>query len=82
MSFLAFSVPSGGLPSTEKASDHKPQMKEREKGSTLRAGNVVLERPYICYLMASSLCVQIQVTALQSICWKNKILKPDTLAVA
>ncbi|XP_010138739.1 PREDICTED: vacuolar protein sorting-associated protein 13C, partial [Buceros rhinoceros silvestris] len=36
MSFLTFSVPSGGLPSTDKASDHKPQMKEQEKGSTLR----------------------------------------------
>ncbi|KAM9640422.1 intermembrane lipid transfer protein VPS13C isoform 2-T2 [Morphnus guianensis] len=36
MSFLTFSVPSGGLPSTGKASDHKPQMKEQEKGSTLR----------------------------------------------
>uniref|UniRef100_A0A663E1R8 Vacuolar protein sorting 13 homolog C n=1 Tax=Aquila chrysaetos chrysaetos TaxID=223781 RepID=A0A663E1R8_AQUCH len=33
MSFLTFSVPSGGLPSTGKASDHKPQMKEQEKGS-------------------------------------------------
>ncbi|OWK58884.1 intermembrane lipid transfer protein VPS13C isoform X1 [Lonchura striata] len=36
MSFLTFSVPSGGLPSTDKSSDHKPQMKEQEKGSTLR----------------------------------------------
>uniref|UniRef100_A0A8C0B8T1 Vacuolar protein sorting 13 homolog C n=1 Tax=Buteo japonicus TaxID=224669 RepID=A0A8C0B8T1_9AVES len=36
MSFLTFSVPSGGLPSTGKASDYKPQMKEQEKGSTLR----------------------------------------------
>uniref|UniRef100_A0A8B9RS28 Vacuolar protein sorting 13 homolog C n=1 Tax=Accipiter nisus TaxID=211598 RepID=A0A8B9RS28_9AVES len=33
MSFLTFSVPSGGLPSTGKASDYKPQMKEQEKGS-------------------------------------------------
>ncbi|XP_058667729.1 intermembrane lipid transfer protein VPS13C [Ammospiza caudacuta] len=36
MSFLTFSVPSSGLPSTEKSSEHKPQMKEQEKGSTLR----------------------------------------------
>uniref|UniRef100_A0A8C3JPH8 Vacuolar protein sorting 13 homolog C n=1 Tax=Calidris pygmaea TaxID=425635 RepID=A0A8C3JPH8_9CHAR len=36
MSFLTFSVPSGGLPSTDKASDHKPQIKEQEKGSALR----------------------------------------------
>ncbi|XP_068000131.1 intermembrane lipid transfer protein VPS13C isoform X2 [Melanerpes formicivorus] len=35
MSFLTFSVPLGGLPSTDKASDHKPQIKEQEKGSTL-----------------------------------------------
>ncbi|XP_074405827.1 intermembrane lipid transfer protein VPS13C isoform X1 [Zonotrichia albicollis] len=36
MGFLTFSVPSGGLPSAEKFSEHKPQMKEQEKGSTLR----------------------------------------------
>ncbi|XP_051484024.1 intermembrane lipid transfer protein VPS13C isoform X2 [Apus apus] len=36
MSFVTFSVPSGGLPSTDKASAHKPQIKEQEKGSTLR----------------------------------------------
>ncbi|XP_071298117.1 intermembrane lipid transfer protein VPS13C isoform X1 [Agelaius tricolor] len=36
MSFLTFSVPSGALPSTEKSSEHKPPMKEQEKGSTLR----------------------------------------------
>ncbi|XP_014800036.1 PREDICTED: vacuolar protein sorting-associated protein 13C isoform X3 [Calidris pugnax] len=36
MSFLTFSVPSGGLPGTDKASDHKPQIKEQEKGSALR----------------------------------------------
>uniref|UniRef100_A0A8U8C327 Uncharacterized protein n=1 Tax=Geospiza parvula TaxID=87175 RepID=A0A8U8C327_GEOPR len=33
MSFLTFSVPSGGLPSTEKSSEHKPHMKEQEKGT-------------------------------------------------
>ncbi|NWH59236.1 VP13C protein, partial [Geococcyx californianus] len=36
MSFLTFSIPSGGLPSTDKASDHKPQIKEQEKGISLR----------------------------------------------
>ncbi|XP_032555500.1 vacuolar protein sorting-associated protein 13C isoform X1 [Chiroxiphia lanceolata] len=36
LSFLTFSVPSGGLPSAEKSSDHKPQTKEEEKGSALR----------------------------------------------
>uniref|UniRef100_A0A8C0VLA5 Vacuolar protein sorting 13 homolog C n=1 Tax=Cyanistes caeruleus TaxID=156563 RepID=A0A8C0VLA5_CYACU len=44
MSFLTFRVPSGGLPSTDKSSDHKPQMKEQEKGSTFRPGSVILER--------------------------------------
>uniref|UniRef100_A0A663E2D0 Vacuolar protein sorting 13 homolog C n=1 Tax=Aquila chrysaetos chrysaetos TaxID=223781 RepID=A0A663E2D0_AQUCH len=53
MSFLTFSVPSGGLPSTGKASDHKPQMKEQEKGSTLRPGKAVLERPCFFCLTAS-----------------------------
>lgn len=75
MSFLTFSVPSGGLPSIDKASDHKPQVKEQEKGSTLRPGNTVLERPYFSCLIASSLWFQripFQVTALQSIWWKNK----------
>lgn len=75
MSFLTFSVPSGGLPSTGKASDYKPQMKEQEKGSTLRPGNAVLERPCFCCLTASSLWFQripFQVAALQSIWWKNK----------
>uniref|UniRef100_A0A672USM2 Vacuolar protein sorting 13 homolog C n=1 Tax=Strigops habroptila TaxID=2489341 RepID=A0A672USM2_STRHB len=36
MSFLTFSVPSGGLPNTDKPSYPKPQIKEQEKGSTLR----------------------------------------------
>lgn len=45
MSFLTFSVPSGGLPSTDKASDQKPQIKEQEKGTTLNQGTPVLERP-------------------------------------
>ncbi|NXQ30935.1 VP13C protein, partial [Alaudala cheleensis] len=36
LSFLTFSVPSGGLPSTDKSAEHKPQVKEQEKGSTLR----------------------------------------------
>ncbi|NXU49115.1 VP13C protein, partial [Turnix velox] len=36
MSFLTLSIPSSGLPSTDKASDHKPQIKEQEKASTLR----------------------------------------------
>uniref|UniRef100_A0A663E1W2 Vacuolar protein sorting 13 homolog C n=1 Tax=Aquila chrysaetos chrysaetos TaxID=223781 RepID=A0A663E1W2_AQUCH len=39
MSFLTFSVPSGGLPSTGKASDHKPQMKEQEKGMSSNAAH-------------------------------------------
>ncbi|XP_064373577.1 intermembrane lipid transfer protein VPS13C isoform X2 [Dromaius novaehollandiae] len=34
MSFLAFSVPSGGLSNIDKASDHKPQVEQKE--STLR----------------------------------------------
>ncbi|XP_064013497.1 intermembrane lipid transfer protein VPS13C isoform X2 [Pogoniulus pusillus] len=32
MSFLTFSVPLSGLPSTDKTSDQKPQIKEQEKG--------------------------------------------------
>uniref|UniRef100_A0A8C0B7N1 Vacuolar protein sorting 13 homolog C n=1 Tax=Buteo japonicus TaxID=224669 RepID=A0A8C0B7N1_9AVES len=39
MSFLTFSVPSGGLPSTGKASDYKPQMKEQEKGMSSNAAH-------------------------------------------
>ncbi|KFO74137.1 Vacuolar protein sorting-associated protein 13C, partial [Cuculus canorus] len=36
LSFLTFNIPSDGLPSTDKASDHKPQIKEQEKGNSLR----------------------------------------------
>uniref|UniRef100_A0A8C3CVH1 Vacuolar protein sorting 13 homolog C n=1 Tax=Cairina moschata TaxID=8855 RepID=A0A8C3CVH1_CAIMO len=36
MSFLTFDVPSSAPSSTEKASDHKPQIEEQEKGSALR----------------------------------------------
>ncbi|NXX88954.1 VP13C protein, partial [Centropus bengalensis] len=36
LSFLTFSMPSGGLPSTDKASGHKPQIKEQEKGNSIR----------------------------------------------
>uniref|UniRef100_A0A8C3EP99 Vacuolar protein sorting 13 homolog C n=1 Tax=Corvus moneduloides TaxID=1196302 RepID=A0A8C3EP99_CORMO len=39
MSFLTFSVPSGGLPSTDKSSDHKPQIKEQEKGMSSDAAH-------------------------------------------
>uniref|UniRef100_A0A8B9RS06 Vacuolar protein sorting 13 homolog C n=1 Tax=Accipiter nisus TaxID=211598 RepID=A0A8B9RS06_9AVES len=85
MSFLTFSVPSGGLPSTGKASDYKPQMKEQEKGSTLRPGNAVLERPCFCCLTAPSLWFQripFQVAALQSIWWKNGAsMKPKKIKV-
>ncbi|NXP40517.1 VP13C protein, partial [Leiothrix lutea] len=45
MGFLTFSVPSGGLPSTDKSSEHKAQMKEQEKGSALRpvSGDAALD---------------------------------------
>lgn len=50
MSFLTFSVPSSGLPSTDKASDHKPQIKEQEKGSTLKPGNAGIRKAIILLL--------------------------------
>ncbi|XP_056201858.1 intermembrane lipid transfer protein VPS13C isoform X2 [Falco biarmicus] len=50
ISFLTFSVPSGGFPSTDKTSDHKPQIKEQEKGSTLRAVPSNAARDDICEL--------------------------------
>ncbi|KFZ60287.1 Vacuolar protein sorting-associated protein 13C, partial [Podiceps cristatus] len=50
MSFLTFSVPSGGLLSTDKASDHKPQIKEQEKGSTVRPVSSNAAHDDICEL--------------------------------
>ncbi|KAM6119483.1 intermembrane lipid transfer protein VPS13C [Pterocles gutturalis] len=55
LSFLTFSVPPGGLPSTDKASDHKPQIKEaqikeQEKGSTLRPVSSNAAHDDICEL--------------------------------
>ncbi|XP_040456276.1 vacuolar protein sorting-associated protein 13C isoform X2 [Falco naumanni] len=50
ISFLTFSVPSGGFPSTDKTSDHKLQIKEQEKGSTLRAVPSNAARDDICEL--------------------------------
>lgn len=43
MSFLTFGVSSSAPSSTEKASDHKPQIEEQEKGSALRPGNVIIK---------------------------------------
>nr|XP_021141464.1 vacuolar protein sorting-associated protein 13C [Columba livia] len=50
MSFLTFSVPSGGLPSTDKASDQKPQIKEQEKGTTLNQVSAITALDDICEL--------------------------------
>uniref|UniRef100_A0A803VSL0 Vacuolar protein sorting 13 homolog C n=1 Tax=Ficedula albicollis TaxID=59894 RepID=A0A803VSL0_FICAL len=61
MSFLTFSVPSGGLPSTEKSSDHKPQMKEQGKGNTLRPGSVILSSGY--YILSHDDVCELKVTA-------------------
>jgi len=44
MSFFTFSVPSGALPSTDKAPENKPQTEE--KGSVLRPGIVIKGSPY------------------------------------
>ncbi|RMB94467.1 hypothetical protein DUI87_29278 [Hirundo rustica rustica] len=68
MGFLTFSVPSGGLPSTDKSSDHKPQMKEQEKGSALRpvSGDAALDD--VCELKLSAKLNAFSITVCDQTC--------------
>uniref|UniRef100_A0A8C3VAB0 Vacuolar protein sorting 13 homolog C n=1 Tax=Catharus ustulatus TaxID=91951 RepID=A0A8C3VAB0_CATUS len=62
MSFLTFSIPSDGLPSTDKSSDHEPQMKEQGKGSTLRPGSVIRKAVLLLFNTHDDVC-ELKVTA-------------------
>ncbi|KAM6058763.1 intermembrane lipid transfer protein VPS13C isoform 2-T2 [Chlamydotis macqueenii] len=68
MSFLTFSVPSGGLPSTDKASDHKPQIKEQEKGSTPRTVSSDAAQDDVCELKLTAKLNAFNVTVCDQTC--------------
>ncbi|XP_075288131.1 intermembrane lipid transfer protein VPS13C isoform X2 [Opisthocomus hoazin] len=68
MSFLTFSVPSSGLPSTEKASDHKPQIKEQEKGSTRRPVSSNAASDDICELKLTAKLNAFSITVCDQTC--------------
>ncbi|XP_071611010.1 intermembrane lipid transfer protein VPS13C isoform X1 [Heliangelus exortis] len=67
MSFLTLSVPSGGLPSTDKASEHKPQNKQ-EKGSTLRPVSSNAAHDDICELKLTAKLNAFGITVCDQIC--------------
>ncbi|KFO96709.1 Vacuolar protein sorting-associated protein 13C, partial [Calypte anna] len=67
MSFLTWSVPSGGLPSTDKASEHKPQIKQ-EKGSTLRPVSSNAAHDDICELKLTAKLNAFGITVCDQIC--------------
>uniref|UniRef100_A0A8C3RCT7 Vacuolar protein sorting 13 homolog C n=1 Tax=Cyanoderma ruficeps TaxID=181631 RepID=A0A8C3RCT7_9PASS len=68
MGFLTFSVPSGGLPSMDKSSEHKPQMKEQEKGSALRpvSGDAALDD--VCELKLTAKLNAFSITVCDQTC--------------
>ncbi|XP_032846095.2 vacuolar protein sorting-associated protein 13C isoform X3 [Tyto alba] len=68
MSFLTFSVPSSGLPSTDKALDHRPQIKEQEKGSTLRPVSGNAAHDDICELKLTAKLNTFSVTVCDQTC--------------
>uniref|UniRef100_A0A663ML93 Vacuolar protein sorting 13 homolog C n=1 Tax=Athene cunicularia TaxID=194338 RepID=A0A663ML93_ATHCN len=68
MSFLTFSVPSGGLPSTDKASDHKPQLKEQEKGSALKPVSSNAVHDDICELKLTAKLNAFNITVCDQTC--------------
>uniref|UniRef100_A0A8C3ETW0 Vacuolar protein sorting 13 homolog C n=1 Tax=Corvus moneduloides TaxID=1196302 RepID=A0A8C3ETW0_CORMO len=68
MSFLTFSVPSGGLPSTDKSSDHKPQIKEQEKGSTLRPVSSDAAHDDVCELKLTAKLNAFSITVCDQTC--------------
>ncbi|NWI85207.1 VP13C protein, partial [Pitta sordida] len=68
LSFLTLSVPSGGLPSSEKSSDHKPQTKEQEKGSTLRAVSGSAAHDDVCELRLTAKLNAFSITVCDQIC--------------
>ncbi|KFP20127.1 Vacuolar protein sorting-associated protein 13C, partial [Egretta garzetta] len=68
MSFLTFSVPSGCPPSTDKASDHKPQIKEQEKGSGPRPVSSNAAHDDICELKLTAKLSTFSITVCDQIC--------------
>ncbi|NXK87404.1 VP13C protein, partial [Formicarius rufipectus] len=68
LSFLTLSVPSGGLPSTDKPSDHKPQVKDQEKGSALRpvSGNAAPDD--VCELKLTAKLSAFSITVCDQTC--------------
>ncbi|XP_074956200.1 intermembrane lipid transfer protein VPS13C isoform X1 [Phalacrocorax aristotelis] len=68
MSFFTFSVPSGGLPGTDKASDHKPQIKEQEKASTLRPVSTNATHDDVCELKLTAKLSAFNITVCDQTC--------------
>uniref|UniRef100_A0A8B9G2X3 Vacuolar protein sorting 13 homolog C n=1 Tax=Amazona collaria TaxID=241587 RepID=A0A8B9G2X3_9PSIT len=68
MSFLTFSIPSSGLPSTDKASYHKPQMKEQEKGSTVKPVSGNAAHDDICELKLTAKLNAFSITVCDQTC--------------
>ncbi|KAM6308390.1 intermembrane lipid transfer protein VPS13C isoform 2-T2 [Aegotheles albertisi] len=68
MSFLTLSVPSGHLPSTGKAAEHKPQIKEQEKGSTLRPVSSNASHDDICELKLTAKLNAFNITVCDQTC--------------
>ncbi|XP_061856365.1 intermembrane lipid transfer protein VPS13C isoform X2 [Colius striatus] len=68
MSFLTFSVPPGGLPSTDKASDHKPQIKDQEKESTPKPVSSGAEYDDICELKLTAKLNAFNITVCDQTC--------------
>ncbi|XP_008938924.1 PREDICTED: vacuolar protein sorting-associated protein 13C, partial [Merops nubicus] len=66
MSFLTLSVPSGDLSSTDKASSHKPQIKE--KGSTLRPVSASAAHDDICELKLTAKLNVFSITVCDQTC--------------
>lgn len=64
MNFVTYSVPSGGLASSDKGFDPKPQ-REEQKSTVLKAGIVILEIPYL-YLWCNSIPAAVNQHCLQA----------------
>ncbi|XP_062482305.1 intermembrane lipid transfer protein VPS13C isoform X1 [Pezoporus occidentalis] len=68
MSFLTFSIPSGGLPSTDKVSYHKPQIKEQVKGSTVKPVSGNAAHDDICELKLTAKLNAFSITVCDQTC--------------
>uniref|UniRef100_A0A8C4YCP0 Vacuolar protein sorting 13 homolog C n=1 Tax=Gopherus evgoodei TaxID=1825980 RepID=A0A8C4YCP0_9SAUR len=69
MNFVTYSVPSGGLTSSDKGFDPKPQ-REEERSAVLKAGIVILEIPYL-FICGSVAC---QLLLINIVCKQHRTL--------